>query len=320
MTLHEFLGRRRLTQAERYLAQGRLRSAAGCIGKVSGDLAQGRRAWRLRARLLVLVGRPVAAVACFERTLKTGEATLDDLLELAALLLHVREFDRAEAVLLRFLARSPGHRLAVTLLAHVFRAQGRYRAAYDVLRKHRPKAAIAMYANAAPPAPKRSWQGEKMWRQAVRELGRDPEDFRHPSRSAADPNRRDDLSDLFDEMARTPRMMRALAWAACAALSSDAPWLLRYVRRAASYVKLDVPRTLPMFIARHGGIDDRDLLLAGLAEGGETRLLSAAALVSLGFDEFDEVLRDLHERGSRDPVPEQAWTEAVALAGRPLSV
>ncbi len=55
------------------------------------------------------------------------------------------------------------------------------------------------------------------------------------------------------------------------------------------------------------------LLLAALAEGGRHRVLAGAALMALGFGEYEEVLRELRAPRRPSPVAEEVWLAAEAI-------
>ncbi len=308
------LDRWRLWRAERLLDEGRLLSASTRLARVG---APSVRAWRLKGRLLAAAGLPRAAVQCFMEAGRCPGAGLKQVLELAWSLMNARDFERAEQVLRAYIERAPGDEAAPRLLAHIYRAQGRCETALDILRRHRPGRVAAKYAPLVPPPIKLAWRPERAWREGLRALGRDPERFGDPAAMALDPDGRDELICAFDELLRRPGGMKAAAHGVGRALDSGAPWLIDWLRRCAPCLRLAMPRSLPAFVARHGDARDRSLLIAGLAAGGHERLMSAAALVSLGFDEYQEVLDELRQGGARRvAVPAESWARAGDVLGR----
>lgn len=307
-----------LARARGMIARGHLEAAGREIARVRGEGGTAGVAWRLKGRLLGRAGLPVAAVECLHSAARFPGATQRTVLELAFWLLRARDFARGEAVLRRFLDHHPDDRLAATLLAHVFRAQGRFKTAVETLRALRPKSVVGKYANVVAPPPKLAWRPDELWANAPASLGREGDHWADPAAMALDRDHRDDLLCLFDELARKPGGTKAIAWGVGLAVSSDESWLMPWVRRCAPFIRLRVPRDLPMFVARHGTRDDKALLLAGLAEGGETRILSAAALISLGFEEYEEVLLEARNASRAEPVSESVWSLAdhVVAAAR----
>lgn len=299
-----------LARARGMIARGRLEAAGREIGRVRGGSGTAGLAWRLKGRLLGRAGLPVAAIECLHTAAKFPGVTQRTVLELAFWLLRARDFERSETLLRRFLDHHPGDRLAATLLAHVFRAQGRFKTAVETLRVLRPKSVVGKYANVVTPPPKLAWRPDELWAKAPASLGRDGDHWGDPAAMALDRDLRDELLCLFDELTRKPGGTKAIAWGVGLALASDEPWLMPYIRRCAAFIRLRVPRDLPMYVARHGTADDKNLLLAALAEGGETRILAAAALISLGFDEYEEVLLEARNATRIEPVSDSVWSLA----------
>lgn len=305
-----------LARARGLIDRGELEEAGRVIARVRGDGHSAGLAWRLKGRLVGRAGLPVAAVECLQSALRFAGATQRTVLELAYWMNRARDFERSEEILRRFLDHHPGDRLGATLLAHVFRAQGRFRTAVETLRTLRPKNVAGKYANVVLPQPKLAWNPSELWRLAVQRLNRVGEQWSTPDVMALDRDLRDDLLCFLDELGRTPGGTKAMAWGVGRTLSADVAWLMPYVRRCTPFLRLRVPRDLPMFIARHGNAGDKSLLLAGLAEGGETRILAAVALISTGFDEYEEVLLEARETTPAEPVSETVWSLADdVLAG-----
>ncbi|MCB9833692.1 MAG: hypothetical protein H6807_14605 [Planctomycetes bacterium] len=315
--LDAILDQYRLWRAERLLEEGRLLDASARLSRVSSQRGRGVRIWRLKGRLLLAAGLPGAAVQCFFEASRCAGATLGQILELAWSLMNARDFQRAEAVLVGFIDRFPDHRLAPLMLAHLYRAQGRCETALGVLRRHRPRRVAAKYAPLVPPPLELGWQPERAWLDALAATGRDPTSFQDLAAMALDRDGRDELICAFDEIAVRPGGLKGLAHGVARAVDSGAPWLIDWVRRCEPILRLHLPRGLPAFIARHGDVRDRGLLLAGLAAGGHERLMSAAALVSLGFEEYQEVLDELRQAAGRNvPVSADSWQSADAVLGR----
>ena len=311
----DILDRWFLRCAEAALRRGALRSAARHLARVRGRVRASGRSLRLLGRLLDAAGMPLASVQCHSKAVRAPGATLGAVLELGYGLMRARDFDRAERVLRRYLAARPRDRVGATLLAHVFRAQGRLASAFAILKDLRPRNVVGKYADIVPSPPKLAWNPERSWERALQKIGRSGSCWRDPARMALDPVRRDELLCAFDELLRTPGGRKPLAYGVARAIESDEDWLMPWVREVKDYLKLRVPKALPMFVARHGGPADRDLLVAGLAEGGDVRVLSAAALISLGFPEYEEVLREMRGGRSANPVAGEVWSAAYALLG-----
>ncbi|MCA9322518.1 MAG: tetratricopeptide repeat protein [Planctomycetes bacterium] len=311
--MQQILDQIHLTRARRDLARGRLEAAAVSLGRVGGQGQIASRTWQLKGRLFRLAGSPEAAVHCHFQSVRKPGARLSTILELAFALMRARDFERAERVLRSLIDRHPDERRAVTLLAHLHREQGRFQTALEILKSFRPRSVVGKYADVAPPGPQIHWDAQRLWHEALRTRRLDEQSWNDPAGMALDRHRRDDLICLFDELRMQPGGSRALAYGLSLALDSDAPWLMPWVRATASQLRLCVPRSLPMFLARHGDASDRGLLLAGLAEGGQIRVLSAAALISLGFDEYEEVLVEVRQTPRREVVPTEVWNVVDAL-------
>ena len=308
----------RLWRAESLLARGRFVSASRYLARISTSHV---RAWRLKGRLFVSAGLPVAAVQCFREAVRARGATLEDILELSFGLVAVRDYEGAQSVLGKYLSRVPDDPRAQRLLAHIFRAQGRLKTAMETLQAFRPKRVAAKYANLMPPAPKLAWRPEKAWAEALAQDGRTESDWQDPASMAMDKDGRDRLLCYFDELRHRKGGKKALAYAVGLAIESGESWLLPWVRHAAPYLKLDMPKGLPSFLARYGNESDKHILLAGLSAGREERSQSAIALISLGFLEFEEVLdearsdsRESGNEAARIPQPNRAALRQVKRA------
>ena len=276
--------------------------------------SDGSRLWRLKGRLFAAAGEPRAAVACFMTALRRPGARPRHVLELGWALMQARDFEKAESLLVSFLEREPDDRFAQRLLAHLHRAVGRCQTALEVLRRYRPRAVVGKYRPFLPPPIELAWEPEELWREALLAIGRDPEEFGDPAALALDRDGRDELLCAFDEIARRPGGLKAVAFGLGRALESGEPWLIDWLRRCEPHLRVAMPRALPAFVARHGGPEDRSILVAGLAAGAEERTMSAAALVSFGFEEFQEVLDEM--RSARQPTPAQppeVWPHARGL-------
>ena len=302
----------RLWRAEALLSQGRLLSAARHLALVPGGRGK---VWRLKGRLFARAGLPVAAVKCLFEAVRNPGSSLEDVLELAYGLVQARDFHKAERVLHSYLSRVPHDSRAQRLLAHIYRAQGRMSTALQILRQWRPHRVVAKYSHTLPPALKLAWRPEKAWLEALSAAGleEDPR-WSDPATMALDADGRDDLLCLFYDLSQKKGGLKALAYGVGKALESDEAWLMPWIRKAAVFLKLDIPKDLPMFVARHGKVEDKALLLAGLATGGEERVLSAAALMALGFDEYAEVLDEMKSTKRRQvDVPQETWRSAKNL-------
>lgn len=286
----KLLERFRLWRAESLLARGRHVSASRYLALISSG--HGRN-WRLKGRLFGQAGLPVAAVQCFREAVSAPGSTLEDVLELSFGLVRARDFERAESVLHSYLNHAPDDLRAQRLLAHIFRAQGRFATALEVLKKFRPKRVAAKYANLFPPTPKLAWRPEKAWTEALLQDGKVDPCWLEPQVMASDPNGRDRLLCYFDELSHRKGGKKALAYGVGQALSSGASWLMPWVRLCSVYLRLSMPPCLPSFIARYGTAEDKHILLAGLTIGRSERYQSAIALVSLGHTEYQEVLDEM---------------------------
>ncbi len=290
-TLAEKLMERfRLWRAETLLTQGRYVSASRFLAKISTGHC---RSLRLKGRLLGRAGLPVAAVACFRQAIRAPGATMEDVLELSFGLVKVRDFEAAEGVLTSYLRKSPDDLRAQRLLAHIFRAQGRFATALRTLQAMRPGKVAAKYANLMPPVPRLGWCPQKAWQQALLQAGKDVHRWSNPAAMASDQQGRDRLLCFFDELAGKKGGRKALAYGVAQALTSGESWLLPWVRKSAVYLKLDMPKSLPSFLARYGSREDKHILLAALTVGRFEREQAAIALISLGYPEYVEVLEEM---------------------------
>jgi len=181
------------------------------------------------------------------------------------------------------------------------------------LRHHRPKSVAGRYAYSLAPSPEIFWSSRKLWEQHLRLANKTAACWNSPAAMANDPEHRDALICFLDELATSRQGLKAMAYGLAQALDSDASWLLRYLRLAAEYLKLKVPRGLPMYLARHGSLKDRALLVASLAEGGERRVHGAATLISFGLAEYEEVLLEVRRAPAREALPSEVWLAADAL-------
>ena len=308
--IRDILNRYHLRRAERGIGAGALELAGEHLVAIEEPGPLTSQAWRLKGRLLGRAGRPLAAIECLRSAAKAPGASFACTLELAYWLTRARDFDRAGSLLEAYLARRPGDRLAVTLLAHVFRAQGRFGSALDTLLRYRPRSVVGKYADTVPPPPKISWDPKKAWADCIEAADeRLHPTLEDPAASARDPERRDDLICFFDELVARPGGKRALVTGVQLALASDASWLMGYLRECEAYLRLAPMADLPMFVARHGRPEDKSLLIAALAEGGALRAAAASALISLGHSEFEEVLRERRRQSPRArPAAPSAWT------------
>ncbi|MFT7618289.1 MAG: tetratricopeptide (TPR) repeat protein [Planctomycetota bacterium] len=284
------LERFRLWRAESLLASGRYVSASRYLALTSSG--QGRD-WRLKGRLFGRVGLPVAAVQCFRQAVRAPGSTLEDILELSFGLVGARDFEHAQSVLYSYLNHAPDDLRAQRLLAHIYRAQGRFSTALDVLKKFRPNKVAAKYANKMPPIPKLAWRPAKAWTEALAADNNQDACWLDPALMAADPQNRDRLLCYFDELSHGKGGKKALAHGVATALASGESWLMPWVRVSSVYLKLSIPPSLPSFIARYGAAQDKHILLAGLTAGRAERHQSAIALISLGFTEYQEVLDEM---------------------------
>ncbi len=285
----------RLWRAESLLARGRCVSASRYLARISGNRG---RAWRLKGRLFGRAGLPVAAVQCFREAVRAPGATLEDVLELSFGLVGARDFEGAERVLQSYLDCAPDDLRAQRLLAHIFRAQGRFATALAILRSLRPGKVAAKYANLLPPAPKLAWRPEKAWSESLAQVGQESAQWQDPAAMAMDKDGRDLLLCHFDDLSQKKGGKKALAYGVGLAIQSGQEWLMPWVRKSATYLKLKMPAELPSFIARYGAREDKHILLAGLCVGRTERVQSAIALISLGFVEYQEVLDEMRSSQS----------------------
>ncbi len=307
------LDRIQLARAERRLCGGDLAVASRILRRLSPAADLTSDAWRLRGRLLLLMGEPLRALAAYRALTRHPPVKRSAILEWAQALVHTRTFEQARTIYEKLLDDDPADRHAARGLAHLYRAQGRYETALGVLRTYRPHRAVAKYADQVADAPRLAWDSGRLWDRALREAGKSDPAWSDPAAMATDRRQRDELICFFDDLLSQPGGRTALVHGLGKALDADVPWLLHYVRQSADFLKLRVPRALPMFLARHGGAEDKPLLLAALAEGGRLRVLAGAALMALGFDEYEEVLRELRAPRRPSPVTEDVWLAAEAI-------
>ena len=311
--MNAILDRIQLARAERKLRCGDLAVASRILRRLSPSAYLTSEAWRLRGRLLLALGEPLRALAAYGALTRHPPVRRSAILEWADVLVHTRSFEPARTIYEKLLADDPSDRHAARGLAHLYRAQGRYETALDVLRTYRPRRAVAKYADQVAPAPRLAWDSARLWERALQQAGHLGPEWSDPAAMAVGRRRRDALICFFDDLLAMPGGRAALVHGLGKALDSDVPWLLRYVRETSDHLRLHVPCALPMFLARHGSAEDKPLLLAALAEGGRHRVLAGAALMALGFGEYEEVLRELRAPRRPSSVAEEVWLAAEAI-------
>ena len=319
MALNQLVNAWRLIRVESALSRGRLIVAATVLSKVKSSGEQAHRAWRLRGRMMMISRRPLEGVACLTEALRHPGSTFGTLHELAFALTVVRDFDQAEAVLRGILVERTDDPKAATLLAHLYRAQGRFSSAHHLLKSLRPRAVAAKYADREQERPKLDWEPRAEWGAMLGELSQNTWLETDLVAAATDVDRRDALICLLDDLSKSPRGRRALVFAIHQTLAADAPWLVRYVRLAATHLRILFPELLASYLSRHGNAHDRHLLLAGLAEGGRTRHLSAVALINLGFTEYQEVIDEMRlniHRSKVAAIPDDSEFDSMFLRYR----